>query len=155
MPLSRLSALIKDLFSSSEISDVEMEETITQATPTLQEQIRSAALANDLTAAAAHFISMKDQKAQLKLIGELMGEKGVSEEMISALVHLYNNPDKIYMQMKRELAATDTHLLDLKAIEQGVTKETFLQMNNQLFFQKFSKSTLAKNSIATLLSEMA
>jgi hypothetical protein len=149
MPLSRLSALIKDLFSSSESFD--MEDVASEITPA---EIRSSALTYDLTTATAHFNKLNDQKMQLTFIGELIGIKSVPNEVITGLVHLYSHPDSIYMRMKQELAAADMHLLDLKVSEETITKETFLQMHNELLFQKFPKSTLAKNAITALLSEM-
>jgi len=148
MPLSRLSALIKDLFSSSESFDIEdVASEITAA------QIKSSTLTHDLITATAYFNKLNEQK-QLAFIGELMADKSVPEEVVTGVVQLYSHPDSIYMRMKQELALADTHLLDLKESEQGIIKETFLQMHNALLFQKFPKSTLAKNAIAALLSEM-
>jgi hypothetical protein len=145
MPLSRLNALIKDLFSSSESIDIDLENPVPEITPVL---------AHDLITATTHFNKLKDQKAQLTFIGELMRDKSVPEEVITGLVRLYSHPDHIYMRMKHGLAVADTHLLDLKKSEETITKETFMQMHNELFFKKFPKSTLAQSVIADLLSEM-
>ena len=155
MPLSSFMALIKDLFSSSDV--VEVEETAIQpimihSTP--EDEVKSAALTDDLATAATYFERISDHKVQLQLLLELMKEEAVSESMISGLVPLCSNCDKIYMLMKRELAASGTDLLDLKANEQLIAKETYLQMHNASLFKKFPKSTLAKSALALLIAEM-